>query len=133
MAQNYLKKQNMIKKYKTLEAKLEGVKIQIANIQTTDAMVNTMKNMAQIMGKSANSVDINNIQRTITEFNMNLEKQEAMGELVEDAMEMDQEEIEDQDADNLIDEIEGGLGGGGGQKQEVAQDDLADDLANLRI
>lgn len=74
MATNYLKKEKMINKYKGLEAKLEGVKIQIANISTTQTLVDTMKNMAAMLGKSSNAVDINNIQRVITDFNVSLEK-----------------------------------------------------------
>lgn len=108
----------MINKYKHLEAKLEGVKIQIANISTTQTLVDTMKNMAGMLGKSSNAVDVNNIQKTITEFNVSLEKQQAMSELVEDAMDMDDEGVDDVDADNLIDDISGGMGGGGKLKEE---------------
>ena len=51
----------MLKRYKGLEAKLEGVKIQIASIYTTDTLVSTMKNMAGILNQSSNSIDINTI------------------------------------------------------------------------
>lgn len=134
MAQNYLKKQNMIKKYKGLEAKLEGVKIQIANISTTQTLVGTMQKMATMLGKSSNAIDINTIQKTITDFNVGLEKQSAMSELVEDAMDMDEEAVDDADADGLIDQIEGGMGGGGGGKlQQTDANDLDNQLAGLKM
>lgn len=132
MAQNFLKKQNMLKKYKGLEAKLEGVKIQIANIQTTDTLVSTMKNMAGMLNQSANSIDINNIQHVITDFNMQMEKNAVMGELLEDAVDMGDEDIDDDDADALIDQVAGGGEGGQKLQQNDQQDQFANDLAALK-
>lgn len=132
IASNYLKKQKMINKYKGMAAKMEGVKIQIAGISTTQTLVETMSKMAHIMGKTSESVNINNIQGTITQFNMALEKQTAMGELVEDAMDMDEDDIDDADADALIDDIEGGIGGGGKKEVIGKEDTLTDELAGLR-
>ena len=66
-----------------------------------------MKNMGNIMKKTADSIDVNNIQKVITDFNMQLEKNEVVSELVSDAMDQDDDEIEDTDADNLIDQLAG--------------------------
>lgn len=66
-----------------------------------------MKNMGSIMKKTADSIDVNNIQKVITDFNMQLEKNEVVSELVSDAMDQDDDEIEDTDADNLIDQLAG--------------------------
>jgi len=105
-AQNFIKKQGMITKYKGLEAKIEGVKIQLANIQTTEQLVDTMGKMGDIMGNAANKIDINNIQNVIGNFNTNMEKQNIMGEMIEDAMDMDDDEVnEDCAADELIDSL----------------------------
>lgn len=133
LAQQILKKQNMIKKYQQLAAKLEGVKIQIANISTTQTLVDTMKNMAGMLGQTANAVDVNNIQHVITDFNVNLEKQNVMGEMMEDAMDMGDEEIDDADADALIDNIAGdGPSGGGKVLQQDTTQDIDNQLADLK-
>jgi len=132
-AQNYLKKQQMIERYKGLEAKIEGVKISLANVTTSQSLVETMQKMGQIMNKTSSGVNINNIQQTITQFNMAYEKQEIMGEMVGDAMDMDGEEVDDTDADALIDDITGGGKGGKQQIQEQQQDDFSDQLAGLKM
>merc|ERR1711977_182659 len=107
MAQNYLKKQQMIEKYKGLEAKIEGVKISLANITTSQALVDTMQTMGGIMKNVAGKIDVNNIQKVITDFNLQYEKQQVISDMVGDAMDMDGDEIEDTDADALIDNIAG--------------------------
>jgi len=131
-AQNYLKKQKMIERYKGLEAKLEGVKISLANVTTSQALVETMQKMGGIMNKTSNAVNINNVQATITQFNMAYEKQEIMGEMVGDALDMDGDDVDDTDADGLIDELTGG-GGGKQQLQEEKMDDFSDQLAGLKM
>lgn len=122
----------MIQKYKGLEAKMEGVKIQLANIATTQTLVETMKGVAGMLNKTSAAVNVNNIQNVIQDFNNQMEKQSVMGEMMEDAMDMGEEEIDDADADRLIDDIESGLGGG--KKQVVAEmeDDFSKDLAELK-
>jgi len=123
----------MIQKYKGLEAKMEGVKIQLANIATTQTLVETMKGVAGMLNKTSAAVNVNNIQNVIQDFNMQMEKQGVMGEMMEDAMDIGEDEIDDADADRLIDDIESGIGGGG-KKQVVAEmeDDFSKDLAELK-
>merc|ERR1712043_93780 len=108
LAQNYLKKQEMIKKYKGLEAKLEGVKISLANISSTQALVESMNTMGTILNKTGKLVDVNNVQRTIMEFNTAYEKQNLVSEMVGDAMDVGEDEIDDSDADALIDTLTAG-------------------------
>merc|ERR1712232_1429765 len=79
-ATNYLKKQAMINKYKGLEAKMEGVKVSLANITTTAQLTETMQSMNKIMSKTSDAIDINNIQKTITDFSTATEKQNIIGE-----------------------------------------------------
>lgn len=111
---------------------MEGVKIQLANIATTQTLVETMKGVAGMLNKTSAAVNVNNIQNVIQDFNNQMEKQSVMGEMMEDAMDMGEEEIDDADADRLIDDIESGLGGG--KKQVVAEmeDDFSKDLAELK-
>ncbi len=52
-----------------------------------------------------------NIQNTIQDFNLNLEKNEQINEFVTDAFEGDDEEIMDKDVDDLIDRTEERVGG----------------------
>ncbi len=112
---------------------MEGVKIQLANIATTQTLVETMKGVAGMLNKTSAAVNVNNIQNVIQDFNMQMEKQGVMGEMMEDAMDIGEDEIDDADADRLIDDIESGIGGGG-KKQVVAEmeDDFSKDLAELK-
>merc|ERR1712151_1286166 len=136
-AQNYLKKNQMINKYKGLEAKIEGVKISLANIQTTQALVETMGQMNTIMGKTSNAIDINNIQKVITKFNTETEKQNIIGEMVGDAMDVGDDDMmgDDTAADELIDQIAGDKIAGSkklgmGEEEQDFNNEL-DDLKNL--
>merc|ERR1712014_367833 len=104
-ATNYLKKQNMINKYKGLEAKMEGVKISLANISTTAQLTETMQQMNKIMTKASEKIDINNVQKVVADFQVASERQNIIGEMIEDATEMDDMEADDQAADDLIDTI----------------------------
>jgi len=133
-AQNYLKKNQMITKYKGLEAKIEGVKIGLANIQTTQALVETMQQMSGIMGKTNAAIDVNNIQKTITKFNTEYEKQNIVGEMVGDAMDMGDDDMDDDTAaDELIDNIAGDkMKGGHKIQQEEATNDFGADLDDLK-
>merc|ERR1712214_153677 len=80
-------------------------KISLANISTTQALVETMGKMSDIMGKTANQIDINNIQTVITNFNTQYEKQNIISEMVEDAMDVEDDVGDDTAADELIDNI----------------------------
>lgn len=93
-----------------------------------------MRGVAGMLSKTSNSVDVNNIQHVINDFNVQMDKQQAMGDMMEDAMDMGDEDIDDADADRLIDDIEGGLGGGGKKQAlpEEAMDDFSKDLADLK-
>merc|ERR1711982_203641 len=104
-AQNYLKKQAMINKYKGLEAKMEGVKVSLANITTTAQLTETMQSMNNIMSKTSQAIDINNIQKVITDFSTATEKQNITGAVIEDATEMEVMDSDDAAADDLIDTI----------------------------
>ena len=122
----------MMNKYKGMQAKMEGVKIQMANITSTQTLVDTMRGMSAMMSKSAEGVNINNIQQVMTEFTMSMEKQQVMGEMVEDAAAMDEMDVEDEDADALIDQLGSG-GGQGGQALTNPEVDLDAQLGNLKI
>merc|ERR1711976_1158870 len=126
-----IKKQKMIEKYKGPEAKIEGVKISLANIQTTQALCDTMSQMNSIMGRASKAVDINNIQKTITQFNMATEKNQIVGEMMEDAMDIGEDMTDDADADALIDQIAGDKLGGK-TKLTSGQDEM-NFMVTLRI
>merc|ERR1712043_60525 len=123
LAQNYLKKQEMIKKYKGLEAKLEGVKISLANISSTQALVESMNTMGTVLNKTGKLVDVNNFQRTIMEFNTAYEKQNLVSEMVGDAMDVGEDEVDDCDADALIDSIAGGKNKNKNANEQMQEDD----------
>ena len=126
LAQNLIRNEAFITKYDILEAKIKGVKVQLAQVATTEAMVNIMKNMGQLLGKATDQINMGNIQNVIEDFTMNMEKNENMNEMMSDAFEADEEEIDDIEVDKYIDRIEdkiGGGGQGGGQKQKVQDKD----------
>lgn len=105
----------------------------LANISTTATLVDTMKGMATMLNKTSSAVDVNNIQNVIMQFNTEMEKQSAVSDLIDDAMEMDEDEIDDQDVDQLLDDMEGGASGGKKlTNEEEKMDDFDKDLADLR-
>ena len=86
MGKNILQQKAFIQKYDMMEAKMKGVKVQLAQISSTTAMVEVMQKMGQLLNKSNQGININNIQQVIEQFNMGLEQQENMGEMIQDAM-----------------------------------------------
>ena len=62
---------------------------------TTEAMVNVMKGMGQIMGKATDAINVNSVQRVIEDFNMKMEAQEGVNELLNDAMDDDEVTTDD--------------------------------------
>ena len=130
LAQNYLKKQEMMKKYKGLEAKLEGVKISLANISSTQALVDTMNTMGTILNKTGKMVDVNSVQRTIMEFNTAYEKQNLVSEMVGDAMDVGEDEVHDADADQLIDQLNANKKAP--QQKEQQDNDFMNKLEDLK-
>ena len=54
-----------------------------------------MKGMGQILGKTAEGVNINNIQAVIEDFNFKMEEQQGINEMLEDAFDEDEEVVDD--------------------------------------
>ena len=128
-AQNILKNEANLRKYDMLEAKMKGVKLQVTQVATTDAMVGIMRGMADVLGKSTGNVNINNIQGVIEQFNVRMEEQQGVNEMLEDVVGGDEAVAEDADVDRYIDETVDRLGGGkgpGGQKAAVNESQTAD-------
>ena len=89
-----------------------------------------MQGMTKLLGKSNQNVNINNIQQIIEGFNMQMEQQENIGEMMQDAFDQDEEEIDDRDVDEYIDNVSDRVGGGqGGQKNKLQNTD--DDFGNM--
>lgn len=95
-----------------------------------------MQKMGHLLDASNKNVNINNIQQVIEKFNISMEEQQNIGEMMEDAMDQDEEEIEDADVDKYLDEVQdrvGGGGGGGGQKNKNQADtNFGDMIADLK-
>jgi hypothetical protein len=66
-----------------------------------------MRNMAHLMGKSNQSNNVLSIQQAMTMFQVETEKRNLMTEMVEDAMNMGEDVVEDEDAERLVREMEG--------------------------
>ena len=59
-------------------------------------MVNIMKGMGTIMGKATDAINVNNVQRVIEDFNMKMEEQEGVNEMLNDAMDQDEDVVDDE-------------------------------------
>ena len=59
-------------------------------------MVNIMKGMGQIMGKATDAINVNNVQKVIEDFNMKMEEQEGVNEMLNDAMDQDDNVVDDE-------------------------------------
>ena len=55
-----------------------------------------MKGMGQILGKATEGVNIGNIQTVIEDFNVKLEEQQNVNEMLDDAFEADEDVADDQ-------------------------------------
>lgn len=75
--------------------------------------------MGTLLGKANAGVDMNNIQQVIEDFNLKMEQQENMGEMIQDAFDDDEEDIEDNEVDALINQIQDKVGGGSGGDKNV--------------
>jgi charged multivesicular body protein 2A len=137
IAQNLLKNEAYMNKYDLLEAKMKGVKIQLASVSTTEAMVSIMKGMGQILGKATDSINVNNVQNVIEDFNMKLEEQANVNEMLDEAFETEDEVADDQQIDQYIDQVAnkvGGKGNGGTKLKNTEEntEDITQMIADLK-
>ena len=134
IAQNILKNRQFMNKYDMMEAKMKGVKLQVAQVSTTEAMVGIMKGMGDILGQATAQVNMGNIQNVIQDFNYKMEQQEGINEMLEDAFDADEDEIEDDAVDDLLDnvtnKVNGGKGGGG-MKNKNQEQTNTDDFSQM--
>jgi len=72
-----------------------------------------MTNLNKIFKVHEGNVDAKEIQKTVMQFQMQLEKQDLMAEQLNEVMEVDDEDEEDEVVDRIIDDIEFKMGGGG--------------------
>ena len=59
-------------------------------------MVNVMKGMGQMMGKATDAININNVQKVVEDFNMKMEEQEGVNEMLDDAMDQEENQVDDE-------------------------------------
>lgn len=69
-----------------------------------------------MMGRANQVMNVKSIEQALYMFQTEMEKGQIMGEQMEDAMNMGEEDIDDEAADNLIAQMQlaGGTGGRGG-------------------
>ena len=72
-----------------------------------------MGGMAKLMGKANQAMNVKSIEQAMVLFQTEMERGAIIGEQMEDAMNMGEEDIDDEAADTLIAQME--LGGGGGK------------------
>lgn len=55
-----------------------------------------MKGMGQIMGKATDAINVNNVQNVVEDFNLKMEEQEGVNEMLGDVMDQDENEVDDE-------------------------------------
>jgi hypothetical protein len=75
---------------------------------STETLVNVMRGMAKMMGKANASMNVVSVEQAMAMFQKESEKGNMIGEMMEDAMNMGEDAIEDEDADKLITSMEMG-------------------------
>ena len=131
IASNMLRNNKFLTKYEMMEAKMKGVKIQLAQVSTTTAMVDIMKGMGDLLGRATNNVDMNNINQVIQDFNYKMEQQEMMQEMMDDAMEDEDMDDEDEQVEDLLDGLEQKINGGKGGGKQTVEETNTDDFSNM--
>ena len=64
-------------------------------MSSTETMVDVMKTMGKIMGKTTEGININNVQAVVEDFNMKMEEQQGVNEMLEDAFGTDEDTADD--------------------------------------
>ena len=72
-----------------------------------------MKSMNEIFKMNQESFDLKDIQKTAMQFQMQMEKQDLIAEQMNEAMEMDDDDELDEEAEKVIQDLEFKSGGGG--------------------
>ena len=119
VAQNILKNQRFIQRYKALDNQLQNTMFQLQQMGTMEAMQNVMNGLANIMGNAKNQVKVQQFQQSMKTYMTEKERMEAVNEMIQDTMEMDEDEIDDTDVNNLINGMEDEV-----QKKKMAQAEL---------
>ena len=135
LAQNIVKNQASLAKYDLLEAKMKAMKMQVTQVTSGEAMVTVMKNMGQLMGKTTDGLNVNNIQNAIETFNLRMEEHENMTEMVDDVMANDNNDVEENEVDDFIDMVSDQIGGKGKGGSKVSESQMQqsgnfDDMLN---
>ena len=55
-----------------------------------------MRGMGEMMGKATSAINVNNVQQVIENFNMQMEQQEGVNEMLNDAMDQDENLVDDE-------------------------------------
>lgn len=65
-------------------------------------MQNVMNGLANIMGNAKNKIKIDQFQKSIKTYTTEKERMQAVNELIQDTMDLDEDDIDDTDVDKLI-------------------------------
>ena len=128
-----------------MKTQLQQIKLNLATMKSTKTMTTAMKNSGMIMKRMNQQMSLPGLQKIMKEFQMEQEKmgmsEEMMGEMIDDVMEDDEEEIENQ-VGQVLDEIGIDLGENianpgalktGTQAQQNADADAVDDDVASRM
>ena len=113
LAQNILKNQKFILKYKNLDAQLQNTTFEyyfchsrLQSMSTMDQMSNVMNGMANIMGDAKNKINIEQFNKNMRTYATEKERMEMVNEMIQDSMDGVEDEIDDTDVDGLISNME---------------------------
>ena len=130
IAHNLLKNQNFLTKYDGMEAKMKAVRMQIQQVATTEAMINVMKGLSGILGNNMANFDLSTMTSALQDFQIKMEEQEGMNDLMRDAL-LEEDEIEDDDVNDLLDNIENKVNGKGGGTKQIDEIKQTDDFSTI--
>ena len=122
LAQNILKNQKFILKYKNLDAQLQNTMFELQSMNTMDQMANVMTGMAKIMGNARNKINMEQFQNSMKTYTTEKQRMQLMNEMIQDSMDLAQDEVEDGDVDNLIANMQADIKQ---KKQQQIENDMA--------
>ena len=105
-AQNVMKAQKAKEKQMVQKANIQSIEFSVNQMIANVKMSKTMGNAAQLMGKINSLANIPEISKNIQHMQMQMEKMGIVGEMVDDAMDMVDNDVDlDEKAQELLDQM----------------------------
>merc|ERR1712086_292800 len=107
MAKDLVRTRRYVKKFMLMRANIQAVSLKIQTLKSQSAMANAMKGVTKAMGSMNKQMNLPEIQKIMMEFEKQSEIMDMKGEIMEDAM--DDEDDEDE-SDAIVNQVLDELG-----------------------